>query len=113
MPFVLKSVQFTGPSRMISNLIWWSAMALEAIVLLRGVKGMLIRSYPLFYGYIGSVLTSEILRFFCYSFKPSFYRTFFWYSGFDVLLRCYTLILGVYSLCFHNQPVGARLLPNL
>jgi len=98
---------------MISNLIWWSAMALEAIVLLRGVKGRLIRSYPLFYGYIGSVLTIEILRFVCNSFKPGFYPNFYWYSEFVGILASYTVILEIYRRSFKNHPGVARLAQRL
>jgi len=98
---------------MISNLIWWSAMALEAIVLLRGVKGRLIRSYPLFYGYIGSVLAIEILRFGCYSFKPGFYANFYWYSEFVVILASYIVILEIYRRSFKNHPGVARLAQGL
>src|SRR5260370_4338428 len=98
---------------MISNLIWWSAMALEAIVLLRGVKGRLIRSYPLFYGYIGSVLTIEILRFGCYSFLPGFYREFYWYSEFIGILASYAVAFEIYRRSFKNHAGVARLAQNL
>jgi len=98
---------------MISNLIWWSAMALEAIVLLRGVKGRLIRSYPLFYGYICSVLTIEILRFGCYSFKSGFYPNFYWYSEFVVILASYVVILEIYRRSFKYHPGVARLAQRL
>src|SRR5260370_25826948 len=98
---------------MTRHLIWWSGLSLEAIVLLRGVKGRLIIAYPLFYCYICTVLTIEILRFGCYSFKPGLYPNFYWYSEFVVILASYIVILEIYRRSFKYHPGVARLAQRL
>jgi len=45
---------------MMTDVIWWSAIVLGATLLLRGTKTKLIRSYPLFYAYIGCVLAIDL-----------------------------------------------------
>jgi len=46
---------------MLANFIWFSAIALEALILLRGSTTGLLKKYPLFYSYIGCVLLKEII----------------------------------------------------
>jgi hypothetical protein len=55
-----------------TNLIWWTAVALEAAILFRGVMSALLKKYPLFYAYIGCALLIEVFRFCSYRFTPSF-----------------------------------------
>src|SRR5260370_7964476 len=87
-----------------SNLIWATAIALEITLLLRGVKGRLVKSYPLFYGYIACVLTVDVLRFVCYKFDPIFYPSLYWYSDFLAILASYCVLFEIYKHSFTNPP---------
>src|SRR6266446_9884062 len=92
-----------------SNLIWATAIALEITLLLRGVKGRLVKSYPLFYGYIACVLTVDVLRFVCYKFEPIFYPNLYWYTEFLAILASYGVVFEIYKCSFKNHPRAARL----
>src|SRR5260370_31615002 len=92
-----------------SNLIWATAIALEITLLLRGVKGRLVKSYPLFYGYIACVLTVDVLRFVCYKFDPIFYPSLYWYSEFLAILASYGVVFEIYKRSFKNHPHAALL----
>src|SRR5260370_39672024 len=96
-----------------SNLIWATAIALEITLLLRGVKGRLVKSYPLFYGYIACVLTVDVLRFVCYKFDPIFYPSLYWYSEFLAILASSGVAFEIYKRSFKNHPRAARLARGL
>ncbi len=96
-----------------SNLIWATAIALEITLLLRGVKGRLVKSYPLFYGYIACVLTVDVLRFVCYKFEPIFYPNLYWYTEFLAILASYGVVFEIYKCSFKNHPRAARLARGL
>src|SRR5260221_2273732 len=100
--------QLTSSRTVMGNFIWVSAMILEAGILLRGSSGKLLKSYPLFFGYIGSVLTIDLLRYGCNTFNPGFYPEFYWYSEFVVILASYGVILEIYKRSFKNHPGVAR-----
>jgi hypothetical protein len=61
---------------MLAQLLWWTTNALEALLLIRSVKGGFFKRYPLFYLYLSYVLLESLLRFYVYSFKPGFYQIF-------------------------------------
>src|SRR5258708_39154473 len=94
---------------MMSDVIWWSAIVLGAILLLRGMKTKLIRSYPLFYGYIGCVLAIDLLRFACYRLDADFYQRFYWYTECLGILASYAVILEIYKRSLKFRPGVVRL----
>src|SRR5260370_6774511 len=96
-----------------SNLIWAAAIALEITLLMRGVKGRLVKLYPLFYGYIACVLTIDVLRFVCYKFDPIFYTNLYWYSEFLAILASYAVVFEIYKCSFKNHARAARLARGL
>jgi len=98
---------------MMSDVIWWSAIVLGATLLLRGTKTKLIRSYPLFYGYIGCVLAIDLLRFACYRLDADFYRRFYWYTECLGILASYAVILEIYKRSLKFRPGAARLAQTL
>jgi hypothetical protein len=91
-----------------TNLIWWSAIALEAAVLFRGVKAALLRKYPLFYAYIGCVLLIEALRFCCYKFTPNLYQAFYWHSELITIVTSYAVIFEIFRSSLRYHPAVAR-----
>src|SRR5260370_12419867 len=96
-----------------SNLSWAAAIALEIIMSMRGVKGRLVKLYPLFYGYIACVLTIDVLRCVCYKFDPIFYTNLYWYSEFLASLASYAVVFEIYKCSFKNHARAARLARGL
>src|SRR5260370_36791539 len=94
---------------MMSGVIWWRAIVVGATLLLRGTKTKLIRSYPLFYGYIGCVIAIDLLRFACYRLDADFYQRFYWYTECLGILASYAVILEIYKRSLKFRPGAARL----
>jgi hypothetical protein len=98
---------------MTANLIWWSAIALEAVILLRASRTHLIRKYALFYSYIGLVLLADILRLCCYQFAPNLYSTFYWQTELATIVASYAVMLEIFRQSVRHNPGVARLTRNL
>jgi hypothetical protein len=81
---------------MAANVIWWSAIAIEAVILLRGASTKLIRRYSLFYGYLGCVLITEIIRLCCFELVPNLYPTFYWHTELATIVASYAVIIEVF-----------------
>src|SRR5258706_10436492 len=80
-----------------TNLIWLSAVGLEAIILCRGVKAALLRKYPLFYAYVICVFLIELLRFSCHQFAPNFYQAFYWHTELVTIVTSYAVIVEIFG----------------
>src|SRR5258708_32989018 len=89
---------------MATNFIWWSAVALEAVLLFRGVSECLLRKYPLFYFYIGCILATEFLRFFCYEFTPNKYQAFYWSTEGVTIPGSYGGSIEIFRLSWRHHP---------
>ena len=98
---------------MTANLIWWSAIALEAVILLQASRTHLIRKYALFYSYIGIVLLADILRLCCHQFAPNLYPTFYWQTEFVTIVASYAVMLEIFRQSVRHNPGVARLTRNL
>src|SRR5258708_15522164 len=94
------------------NLIWWSAIALEAFILERGVRKRLLSKYPLFFSYISCILLTELTRFSCYTLAPRLYQSVYWHSELIISLVRYAILVGIYGQFFRDYP-GARRLARL
>jgi hypothetical protein len=78
---------------MLSLIIWWSAIMIEALLLLRGWRAKLFSRYPNFYIYVLSLFLSDGLLYVVYLLKPAAYQKWAWYPGFLVLfLGCGILV---------------------
>jgi hypothetical protein len=74
---------------MVGQAIWWGSIALETLLLVRGLQGKLLARYPVFYAYILFVWLQSLLRFSIYHTRPQLYLPVYWiteYSG--VLIGC-------------------------
>jgi hypothetical protein len=98
---------------MSTNLIWWSAIALETVVLYRGVRAALLRKYPLFYAYVACVFLIELLRFSCHEFAPNFYQAFYWHTELVTIVTSYAVILEIFRGSLRRNPAVARLARTL
>lgn len=94
---------------MSTYLIWWAAIALEAIVLFRGTQAGLLRKYPLFYGYIGWVLATDLIELWAYYFAPDLYAPLYWPSDFVTIMVSYAVILEIFRWSTRHKPGIRRL----
>lgn len=96
-----------------TNLIWLSAITLETTVLFRGLRGALLKKYPLFYAYIGCVLLIEVLRFCCYKVSPNFYPVFYWHTELVTIVASYAVIFEIFRQALRHNPGVARVAQKL
>jgi hypothetical protein len=96
-----------------TNLIWLSGIALETIVLFRGLRAALLKKYPLFYAYIGCVLLIEVLRVWCYKASPNFYPVFYWNTELVTIVASYTVIFEIFRQALRHNPGVARVAQKL
>jgi len=87
-----------------TDFIWWSATALEGVVLSRGVATGLVRRYSLFYVYIGCTLLSDILRVCCYQFAPSFYPEVYWHTELATVIANYAVVIEIFRQSLRHNP---------
>ena len=92
-----------------TNLIWLTAVGLEAAILFRGLRTRLQQRYPFFYYYIGSLLLMEVVRFLCYSFAPASYATFYWYTELIRIIASYAVIFEIFKRALRHNPGVARI----
>jgi hypothetical protein len=93
---------------MFTNLIWWSAILMEALLLVRSSKEKLFERYPLFYSYIGCVLLIEVLRFSWYKAQFDSYQTVYWCTEFPTVIAGYGVIAEIYKRSLEHHPGVAR-----
>jgi hypothetical protein len=91
-----------------ANLIWLSSSALEAAVLFRGWKTGLLRRYSFFYAFIGWILVTEALRFWCYRQIPSSYLTLYWDTQLVTVAASYTVCVEIFKSALRHSPGVAR-----
>ncbi|HKV23371.1 MAG TPA: hypothetical protein VJN93_02165 [Candidatus Acidoferrum sp.] len=92
---------------MVTNLIWLSGAAFEAILLFRSWKASLLRRYPFFYAYIAWVLLAQMLGFWFYLQKPNLYQAWYWDTQFIAVSASYGICFEIFkSALRHNQGVA-------
>jgi len=98
---------------MLGQAIWWSGIALETLLLIRGFRGRLLARYPVFYGYIGFVLVQSLLRFSVYHWRPQLYVPVYWITqALGVLIGC-AVVFEVYRVGLRAYPGTARMARNV
>src|SRR5260370_24319230 len=97
---------------MLANFIWFSAIALEALILLRGSTTGLLKKYPLFYSYIGCVLLKEIIGLITNEFAPKLYEPLYWPTELATILASYAAIIEVFRRATRHKPCIRRLRQN-
>jgi len=98
---------------MLGQAIWWGSIALETLLLVRGLQGKLLARYPVFYAYILFVWLQSLLRFSVYHSRPQFYSSVYWITEWlGVLVGCGV----VFEICLVGlaaYPGTARMARNL
>lgn len=93
---------------MLTNVIWFVALALELTILLRGFINRTLGRYPYFYAYVGFVLVQDIFRMSIYSGYPSFYPEVYWSTQFIGLLFGCGVVWEIYQLALTPFPGAER-----
>lgn len=98
---------------MVSQLIFWTGNILEAVLLLRAVRGKFFAKYSLFYAYLLWVLLQSLARFYVMLWLPELYSSFYWNTQyFDGLLGC-GIIFELYRQGLVHYPGAARMARNV
>jgi hypothetical protein len=81
---------------MLSQVMSWLGIFLEAAVLIRGQRAKLVYRFPLFYSYLLVVLIQDIARYASWQWFPDSYANLYWVTQFV------SLVMGslvVYEIC--------------
>jgi hypothetical protein len=98
---------------MFSQLILWTCNFLEAVLLLRAVRGRFFAKYSLFYAYLLCVLLRSLAGFYIMLWHAELYRSFYWETQFlDTLLGC-GIIFELYRQGLVHYPGAARMARNV
>src|SRR5262249_45615568 len=98
---------------MLSQLIWWSSILLEVLVLVRGLQTKLALRYPLFYGYVAFVLFFEDLASYLIGhFIPGLYHYSYWVTEFVGLIIGCGVVFEIYRMGLQRFPGTARMARN-
>jgi hypothetical protein len=96
---------------MLSQFLWWSSIALEVLLLSRGIANGLSRRFPVFYGYLFFVLAQELPRFLSYRFYGDgvVYRYVYWTTEFLAVAIGCGVVLEIYRNALASFPGTARM----
>ena len=98
---------------MLGQAVWWGSIALEALLLIRGLQGKLLGRYPFFYAYILFVWLQSLLRFSVYHSRPELYSSVYWITEWlGVLVGC-GVVFEVCRVGLAAYPGTARMARNL
>ncbi len=94
---------------MFGQVVWWSSIVLEVLLLLRAGQQKLASKFPLFYTYIGVVLLVDLFRFYVYEVQPGYYAPCYWATEFLTAVVSYGVVLEIYKRSLISHPGVARL----
>jgi len=98
---------------MLTQIIWWAGIALESLLLVRGVRGGLVRRFPLFYTYVFFVLAESLVMFAVYRWARNDFARAYWIGEYGTLTLGSFLLLDVYRVVLRQYPGTARVARNL
>ena len=98
---------------MLGQVIWWSGIALEALLLVRGFRGQLLSRYPAFFSYILFVWLQSLLRFSVYHLRPQLYSSVYWITEWLAILLGCGVVFEIYRVGLAAYRGTARMARNL
>lgn len=101
---------------MLSQAIWWSSIALEILLLVRGFLGKLAHRYPVFYAYLAFVLfedLSSLVISFQHDPNGQAYAYWYWITEFIGLAIGCGIVLEIYRKGLSRFPGTARMARNV
>jgi hypothetical protein len=100
-------------SKMFTQFIWCAGVALEVLLVYRGIRSRLVWKFPLFYFYIAFVLLDDVVIFFAYRTSSVIYERVYWPTQFLALLFGCAIIFEIYRTGLRAFPGTARVARNL
>jgi hypothetical protein len=94
---------------MLANFIWWTAIALEVVILFRGALTGLLKKYPLFFTYIGCVLLKEIIGLLTKAWAPKLYERLYWPADLATILASFAVLVEIFRWSTRHKPGIRRL----
>src|SRR5262249_40557260 len=93
---------------MLSQLIWSSSIALEAVLLIRGLQTRLTFRFPYFYTYLAFVLLSDLVSLAISTTNPG-YKFTYWFTEFGGVLFGCAMVLEIYAIGLARFPGTATM----
>lgn len=81
---------------MFAYFIWWTAIALEVVILFRGAMTGLLQKYPLFFTYVGCVLLKEIIGLLTSVLAPKLYEPLYWPADLATIVASYAVLVEIF-----------------
>ena len=97
---------------MLSQLIWWSSIALEIALLVGGLRSRLANRFPVFYGYVGFVVLQDLVSFFAFEWSPGVYKGIYWVTEFAGLAIGSLVVFEICKVSLAAYPGTARMARN-
>jgi hypothetical protein len=98
---------------MLSQTIWWVSIALEILLLGRGLQAKLVSRYPAFYGYVVFVLFQDLARFLALQRSLHVYKYTYWTTEFLCVGIGCVIVFEVYRVGLSSYPGTARMARNV
>lgn len=93
---------------MATSLFWYTAMALEVLLLVRAFQSRIIQHYKFFYCYLAVVLARDLFLLWVYCVVPRVYSPAYWGTELvNIFLGC-GLVWEVYKIAFARYPGASR-----
>jgi hypothetical protein len=96
-----------------AHALWFATIALEILLLVRGLRTKLFTKYPIFHTYVLFVLLQSVLRFSVYHWYPQWYLECYWYTEFISVLVGSGVLFEIYWRGLAPYPGTARLARNV
>jgi len=93
---------------MSNQLVWSICIALETLLLARAMRTGLLKTFPVFYGYIACVLAKDLLSIPIYTHSPSLYAPFYYTAEFLLAAIGYGILAEIYNRSLKNYSGVAR-----
>src|SRR5258708_17139293 len=97
---------------MLGQLIWWSSIALEMVLLARGLQNRLAFRLPVFYSYIAFVIFQDLVRLSTFQWKYDLYKPVYWSTEFLGLAVGSLVVFEIYKVSLAAYPGAARMARN-
>lgn len=89
-------------------IIWWMAIGLEAVFLIRALVARTLAKYPYFFAYILCIFLVEATRFFVYTGHKADFRNVYWSTQFLTIAMAYGVMLEVLRQVLKRYQGAAR-----
>lgn len=93
--------------------LWLLSVALEIVILARGLLVGWFRKCPYFFGYLASVLFEDLFLLAVYIFKFKYYTPLYWYAEFFSLLLGCAVTWEIFRLVLEPYPGAGRMVRNV